>query len=332
MKQHQAKALGLFLLKLFGTAAFLWWALSRMEDKQSLTENFQLALRAPYWVAAGIGFAFLSILANAFRWFFLLRAQAIHEPFGYIFRLTLYGCFFNIASFGGAAGDAAKIVLLCRRVPGKKIAITTSVMVDHVVGIISSSVIFLVSTWGFGIIDELGDAAGRATFIAATWFQVGGVVGILLSILSCHPALLSRGRRYFPSITDNRWVDAITTALDLYRTSWKYVFSALLASFVLSISFYLTFFAGLRSLDQPIGAITITAVMPIVDVITSLPISISGLGVRERTFDFLIGKLTGIPTDIAVAASLIGFLFTLFWSLAGGLMIMTSRTSAKSPS
>lgn len=331
MKRSHAKALGLFALKLAGTAIFLWWALSRVDDKQSLAENFQLALRSPWWVAAGIGFAFLSILASAFRWFFLLRAQDIHEPFSYIFRLTMYGGFFNIASLGGAAGDAAKIVLLCRRVPEKKVGIAMSVMVDHIVGFVSSGVIFLVATWGFGVMDRLGDGAGRATFITATWFQAGGIIGMLLSLFSCTPTMLAVGRRLIPTITNNRWVAAITTVLDLYRTGWKHVFWSLLASFVLSMSFYLTFYTGLRSLDQPVGAATIMAVMPIVDVITALPISISGLGVRERTFDFLLGKLTGIPTDTAVTASLIGFLFTLFWSLVGGLMIVLARTPAKPP-
>ena len=332
MNKRHAKATGLFMLKLAGTAIFLWWALSRFDDKESLVENFKLALRSPLWVAAGIGFAFISLLASALRWFLILRAQSIHEPFLYIFRLTLYGSFFNIASLGGAAGDAAKIIFLCRRVPGKKVGITVSIMVDHIVGFVSSGVIFLVSTWGFGIIDRAGDGGGSAAFIAATWFQAAGIVGILFSILSCSPVMLSWGRRHLPSITNNRWVDAITSVLDLYRTGWKHACFALLASFVLSASFYLTFYAGIRALDQPVGAPTIMAVMPIVDVITALPISVSGLGVRERAFDFLIGKLTGIPTDTAVTASLIGFLFTLFWSLVGGLVFIIARTPSKSSS
>lgn len=327
-KQH-AKVLGLFLLKLVGTSIFLWWAFSQIGDKQTLAENFKLALRSPYWVAAGIGLALVSLLASALRWFLLLRAQSIYQPFLYIFRLTLYGAFFNIASLGGAAGDAAKIVLLCRRVPGKKIGITMSLMVDHIVGFLSSSIIFLVATWGFGVMDQVKDVTGTGTFVTATWIQIGGMVGILLSVFSCSPAMLSWGRRHLPKITNNRWVDMITSALDLYRTGWKYAFFALLTSVALSASFYLTFFASLRALDQPVAATTVLSIMPIVDAITALPISISGLGVRERTFDFLIGKVTGIPTAAAVTASLIGFIFSLLWGLVGGLAIITSRHSVK---
>ena len=103
----------------------------------------------------------------------------------------------------------------------------------------------------------------------------------------------------------------------------------MIASFVLSASFSLVFFAALRALDPPVSAATVRSVMPIVDVATALPMSISGLGVRERAFDFLLSKLTGVPTGTAVSASLIGFLFTLFWSLVGGLAIITSRNAKK---
>jgi uncharacterized membrane protein YbhN (UPF0104 family) len=329
MNKRHAKALGLFTLKLAGTVIFLWWAISRAEDHHALGENFKLALRSPYWVAVGIAFAFLSILANSLRWYFLLRAQSINVPFPYVVRLMLYGAFFNIASLGATAGDAIRIVLLIRRVPDRKVGITMSVMVDHVIGFVSSGVIFLVATWCFGITEHLGDKIGMGIFVAATWFKAGGIFGIILSLFSCSPAMLSWGRKRMPSITNNRWVVSISAAIDLYRTGWRYVTLGLLASFVLSTSFYLTFYAALRALDQPVEAATIMSVMPIVDVATALPISISGLGVRERAFEFLLGKLTGIPTGIAVTASLIGFLFTLFWSLVGGLAIITSRTSDK---
>ncbi len=325
-KQH-AKKLGIFLLKLLGTVLFLWWALSQVPDKQALVENFRRALRSPFWVMAGVGMAFLSLLANAFRWYFLLRAQDIRQPFSYILRLTLYGAFFNIASLGGAAGDAAKIVLLMRREPDKKVGVTMSVVVDHVIGFISSGIIFLVFTWGFGVIDQVKDVAGKNTFVAATWFQAGGLAGIFLTVWSCTPRMLAWGRRNLPRMTNNPWVGKITAIIDIYRVRWRYVVCSFLASVVLSVSFYLTFFAGIRALGETVESSTIMSVMPIVDVVAALPISISGLGVRENTFNFLISQLTGIPPAAAVAASLIGFLFNLFWGIVGGVAIVTARNA-----
>ena len=327
MTKGHAKSIGLFVLKLAGTVLFLWWAFSRIEDKNTLVENFYRALRSPFWVCFGLSMALLSLMANAFRWQFLLRAQEIHQPFGYIFKLTLYGAFFNIISLGGAAGDAAKIVLLIRREPEKKVGVAMSVMVDHAIGFVSGSIIFLLFTWGFGTINLAKDASAHATFVAATWFQLGGLVGIVLSVISCAPRMLAFGRRRLPRITNNRWVDKITTVLDLYRTRWTFCIWSLLASFVLAGSYYLTFYAGLRALGREVAASTIMAVMPVVDVIAALPISISGLGVRERTFEFMLSQLTGIPASAAVSASLIGFLFNIFWGVVGGLAIITARSN-----
>jgi uncharacterized membrane protein YbhN (UPF0104 family) len=270
--------------------------------------------------------ALISLLANALRWQFLLRAQSIRQPFSYIFRLTLYAAFFNIASVGAAAGDAAKIVLLMRREPEKKLGVTVSVMVDHVIGFVTGCIIFLVFTWGFVTMVGVPEPGSRSTFVAATWLHVGGLLLVLLSVFSCTPRMLSFGRRYMPRITDNRWVDAITTALDLHRKRWRFGFYSLLASFILAGGYYLTFYAGLRALGGEVAATTVIAVMPVVDTVAALPISVSGLGVRERTFDFLLSRLTGIETSEAVAASLIGFLFNLFWGLIGGLAILTARS------
>lgn len=326
MIKGHAKTIALFALKLAGTVLFLWWAFSRIGDKSTLADNFYRALRSPFWVCFGLAMGFFSLLANAFRWQFLLRAQEINQPFGYIFRLTLYGAFFNIVSLGGAAGDAAKIVLLIRREPDKKVGVAMSVMVDHVIGFIAGSIIFLTFTWLFGAIELAKGDSARGTFIAATWFQIAGLVGIALSVISCAPRMLAFGRRRLPRITNNRWVDKITAVLDIYRTRWIFCIWSLLASFALAGSYYLTFYAGLRALGREVSVSTIMAVMPVVDVIAALPISISGLGVRERTFEFMLSKLTGIPASAAISASLIGFLFNIFWGIVGGLAIITARS------
>jgi uncharacterized membrane protein YbhN (UPF0104 family) len=329
MSKQQLKTLGLFALKLTGTVLFLTWALSQIDAGDSLRDNLALALRSPYWVFAGLTLAFLSVVTSAMRWYFLLKAQDIHEPFSYIFRLTFYSAFFNIASLGGTAGDAAKILLLIRRRPDKKAGIGLSVMADHVIGYIAGSLIFLLFTWGFDTMDKVTDTTGKNAFVAATWFQAGGLILLILSVISCMPGVLAFGRRCFPRLTRNKHISTITSVIDLFRVRWRYALYSFGVSIVLATTYYLTFFAALRSLDQAVSPVTILSVMPVVDVISALPISISGLGVREKTFDFLLNQLTGIENATAVAASLIGFSFHLFWGIVGGLVIVLSRSSSR---
>ncbi len=332
MNKSRAKSIGVFLLKLLGTAVFLWWALSLVEDKQSLVDHLKLALQSPKWMFIGLALAGMSVVAGALRWQILLRAQQIHAPFGFIFRLTLYGALFNIASIGGAAGDAAKVLFLIRRYPDKKVPITISVMVDHLVGFIATGFIFLIFAWGFNTVDLAKDAGGRHAFTAATWFQAGGILGIVLSFFSCAPGVMKFGKRYFPRLIENKWVQSISSAMDAFRARWHFAAMALVVSLFLAASYFLTFYAGLRALNQDVGASTILSVMPIVDVVSSLPISISGLGVRERTFEFLMSQLSGISTSAAVSASLLGFLFHVFWGLIGGVAFLAKGHYKGAPS
>jgi hypothetical protein len=73
------------------------------------------------------------------------------------------------------------------------------------------------------------------------------------------------------------------------------------------------------------------AVLPVVDVVTMMPVSVSGLGVRETVLEELLGQVAGVPGDAAVAVSLVGFGFTLFWVVAGGLAVQLGFLSARNP-
>lgn len=322
----RTKTVGIYALKLVGTVVFLWWALSQIEDKSLLLDHFKTALQSPTWIAAGLGLSGAAILFGALRWHILLKALNIHVPFHYVVRLTLYGSLFNLVSIGGAAGDAAKILCLIRQRPDKKVEITMSVMVDHLVGFVATSLIFLVFAWGLGTVSGAKDLGGQSSFIAATFFLAGGLVFVAFNFFLCTPRMMAFAERKFPRFIGQPWVQSTTKAVDVFRQNWQASLCSLGASLVLTSTFFLTFFAALQSLGQEASAAQVLSVMPLVDIMASLPISISGLGVRERTFDFLLNQLTGIPTGMAVAASLIGFLFHSFWGVIGGIAFVTEPT------
>ena len=68
--------------------------------------------------------------------------------------------------------------------------------------------------------------------------------------------------------------------------------------------------------------------IPIVDAAASLPVSISGLGVRERTFEALLAGLANVPEAVGVSASLAGWIFNLFWGIVGGVIFLRAKHSA----
>ena len=59
--------------------------------------------------------------------------------------------------------------------------------------------------------------------------------------------------------------------------------------------------------------------------ISSLPISLSGIGVREGLFALMLNSLYGTPKELATLISLTGFSLAVAWGLIGGIIYLTYR-------
>jgi hypothetical protein len=65
--------------------------------------------------------------------------------------------------------------------------------------------------------------------------------------------------------------------------------------------------------------------LPIILTIASLPISLSGIGVREQLFQNVLSGMFGTPEGLAVMISITGFLIVVFWGLVGGCVYLVYR-------
>ncbi len=325
-KNSGLKSALLFLIKFIGTGIFLYWAFSLVEDKQALIENFHLALRSPIFLCAGISLAGIALFASALRLYILLRAVSITVSLSYIVRLTLIAALFTVASLGTAAGDAMKMISIMRRHPNKKVIITMTVMADHMVGLVSAALIFLYFGWVTGTITATEITAVRQVFMLTTVFQLAGIFCILILLVISSDKILEKLLAKLPRIATHKHVSSITASLNTFRANYRAISIALTASLFVSAPYFLCFYVSLRTIGENVTVSTILTVMPIVDLVSSLPITISGLGLRERTFDFLVSDLANIETSSSVSASLIGFLFHAFWGLVGGVYLVFKKS------
>ena len=109
-------------------------------------------------------------------------------------------------------------------------------------------------------------------------------------------------------------------SVDPFLRAWPTALRGGVLSLVSLLCYYLGFFCAARAYAADVSAVELVSVMPVVDTVSSLPISIAGLGVRETVLERFLGDLAGVPAATAVLVSLTGFSFTLFWSLVGGLL------------
>lgn len=316
----------LFALKLVLTAACLWWALRGVEWRESiLARPSEIAWS---WLLPGLGLAGLTVFLTAMRLWLLLAATGIRITLWRATELTLIGNLFNLVAVGGIGGDAAKIFLLIRDHPERKLAVTMTVMFDHLVGLVAMSLVFFMLTAGRfdALASQSVETKGILRFAWA--FFCGGLVMVgSLFVVSYPPInnrIHARGRHW--KIAFMRRVPEI---YDMYRKDWRRALVALLVAIVMLPIYYASFWAGARAAGSDVGIEPLLVAMPVVDMLSALPLSISGLGVREASLKVLMEDLTGMAPDVAVAASLIGFFCSLVWALVGGLLFLRPRDRAK---
>jgi hypothetical protein len=98
---------------------------------------------------------------------------------------------------------------------------------------------------------------------------------------------------------------------------------------VAHVAYYTSFYCAGKSLRAVTGhsatLADILTIMPLVNTITSLRISLGGVGVREMLFQELLGHLAHVPPAIAAFTASLGYTNQISWALVGGAVFLFSK-------
>jgi uncharacterized membrane protein YbhN (UPF0104 family) len=184
------KAAGLFILKLAVSIICLAWAVSQIDFQNSI---FSRPDAIDYrWLALGAALAGITVILTAIRWWFFLRAQNLPVSLGRSIELTMIGNLFSLVSLAGIGGDAARILLLIRDHPGRKLVITMAVLVDHLAGMGTLALLFFVIS--AAQFDALANQSilGREVIRFAWIYLGGGLLLVALMFLFASPPIHRR--------------------------------------------------------------------------------------------------------------------------------------------
>lgn len=260
---------------------------------------------------------------GAFRWHLLLKVQGIHLSFGRVLQLFMIGVFFNVFLPGAVGGDVVKIYYLLKETKGQQAAAFLTVLMDRLLGLVALIGITAVLL-GPHYKEFLETPATRALLLTLLFIMANAVGLIVFSVVITAFGWINKLPARLPG--RDKLVE-MSLAYSLYGRAWKASLAGIGLSALAHVLFFTTFYFSSRAFTDAVTWLNMMAVMPIVAVITSLPISISGVGVREGLFEKLLGDLHGVPSDTAVLISLTGFLIIVAWSAAGGLIYLFYRPS-----
>jgi hypothetical protein len=309
------------LLQAAVTLLLLWWI---FHDPSKRAQMVQAIGKAdPLWLIPGFLCFGLVLVCGAFRWQLLMKVQGIRLGLFRVWQLVMIGMFYNLFLPGGTGGDLVKIFYAVREAPKSKSAVFLSVVVDRVTGMVA---LILVSTGVFLWFRETLIALPiMRAFLITVAIIFGAFLGlILLAVVIDRFHLANRLPARFPG---HGTILEIARAFSVYARDWRAVVAAVLISLPLNLFIFGTgIFAAFAFPGNP-GAAAMTSVIPVVNTISSLPLSLAGIGVREKLFAMMLHPLYGTPEDLAVLISITGFALGVLWGLLGGVVSIFYRPS-----
>ncbi|MEI7864030.1 MAG: lysylphosphatidylglycerol synthase transmembrane domain-containing protein [Chthoniobacterales bacterium] len=310
----------LTLLQIAVTVGLLWWVFHDPEKRAQMAEAVRQANW--WWLGAGVLVFFVCTLLATVRWQVLLAVQDIHMSWLRTWQLFMIGMFFNLFMLGSTGGDVVKMFLTMREAQNNRAAALLSVFMDRVIGMLA--LIFMSLAFLYFRYDQLNHSQGSAALLTTLLWLLAASMLIIVGMF----VFSALGWvHYLPSWTPMRGrIVEISAACHMYAKGWRQTFWAFSVSFPLFAMFFITFYCAARAFDAPLGMVDIFSVLPIVAVITAIPISVSGIGLRESLFVSLLAPF-GVSAAVATLISVTGFLINTVGSLAGGLIFLSYRSS-----
>ncbi|MGB9822935.1 MULTISPECIES: lysylphosphatidylglycerol synthase transmembrane domain-containing protein [Thermodesulfovibrio] len=232
----------------------------------------------------------LSSYISTLRWKIFLPQQ--HLKVSELFSLYLIGSFFNNVLPGIIGGDLIKIFMIKEKAGLKKAL--ASVFMERYTGLFA----LLLIGFAFFCLFYKNLPQHRLMWSVPLSF---------LSFILASLFLLLLGKiKFFKEFHD--YVLSFTRKQILQA-----IFYSFLVQFTIIVSVYVIFLG----IDISVSFIEVCIFLPIIILISMLPISVSGIGVREWCFIIFFGKSFGKAQVVAV--SLLWFMSQVFASLVGGV-------------
>jgi len=199
--------------------------------------------------------------------------------------------------------------------------VALSVVMDHLAGTVSMIVLGAsLIAWKFPWLTASPVVAGliHAIALCLSAFALLLVVSVSLSA----PGISSRLPARWPGRAK---VIELSGVYFQCAIQWPRTLFSLAVSLIMLALFFLTYYFSARAYGVDPGVGNFLSLMPAVDIISGLPVSLGGLGVREGLFAFLLGSLASVPPPTAIAISLAGYMMSAVWGLPGAFLWLLHR-------
>lgn len=269
----------------------------------------------PGYVALAVATGAVDLILGAWRWQRIARVNGVALHFAPALRVTAESHFFNQGLPSTFGGDAYRIWSLTSRGLGASDAIGC-VATDRLIGALALAL--LVALTQFKLVDHVTDGAARI----AIWCVIAAVIITVALMLGLARQLARRDRGPLLS----QLAQGIGHLQTLCRQPMDFavvMLAGLAGHGLLTLMFFLLAVA----LEVPLTLVQAVTVFPTVFLLSMLPITVAGWGVREAVLITAL-KLFGVPVAAAVALGLAFGICMLLIGIPGALLWLIDRGRA----
>lgn len=296
---------GKFLLRLAVTGTILFFIL-RSVDAPLVWRTLLQA--SPSLLLVALFLQFGSSIVAAYRWQLVMHNLGFGQAFTFYWRSFFKGLFFNQGLPTSIGGDALRVLDVAGRGFRKRDALY-AIVIDRIAGLGALLLLTL-----------LACAANPALLPENLyWLVFCLVAGGLLGLLGGYVAGKHAWFKSYPRLAMVQLLaDRLHQAVSAQRLRLL-VFSLLVPVLAL-----LGFFATGRALGLSYGAMTYFAIVPLALVVSVIPVSIAGWGVREGAMVGLFSLLGADKTAVLMMSLLYGIMLFVV-SLPGLVIFLQGR-------
>jgi uncharacterized protein (TIRG00374 family) len=298
------QSLGLWL-RVLVSAVLLAVLISRIHPEDLLPERRHLSTVA--FLAAGLIITGVGIVLSAWRWQRVLDVFGVRVPLRTLTGHYFAGQFVGNVLPSTVGGDVVR-VSRTSTVAGSGSVAFAAVVLERLTGFIALPLLVFL---GFVIRPSLLDnnSAWIAIAIAGGTLLLLGVILVVVG----HPRLAGRFAE-----RDNwmRFIGAVHIGINRLRHQPRATFGIVGAALIYQLSVVAAVYCAAQALDISVPNAAILAFIPAVAMAQTIPLSVSGFGVREGMLVLLLHPL-GVSTSSALALGLFWYGMLLVVSLLG---------------
>jgi hypothetical protein len=287
------------------SAVLLAVLVSRIDFDGAFPKDRHLSTLA--WFALAVLTATIGIVLSAWRWQRVLLAFGAPVPLRALTGHYFAGQFVGNVLPSTIGGDVLRISRSSRNIGSSETAFA-AVAVERLSGFVALPVLCL---FGFLVDPSLLESSTAWVALLVSGIALAALAAIL--ILAAHPKLAGRFREHENWM---RFIGAAHIGVARLRTDPRAALAILGTAMIYQVSVVLTVGFVVLTIGAPVPAGAVIAFVPVVAMAQVIPISLSGLGVREGMFVLLLHPL-GIPNGQAIGIGLLWYLTMLLVSLLG---------------